>query len=254
MYKILNRFDGQILAESADSIKAAAEGSGDLSRADLSGADLSGANLNGADLSGADLSWANLSGTRLYGANLAGANLDWACLYGANLARANLSRANLYETGFSGTNLSWASLYGTDLHGTDLARAKLSGTDFDGVIGFSKFRTTPLYGMLDQPGEIVAYKLVAENYTGPFYSGLVYTVGSEVSVEDADTNECESCSYGINLATLDWCLRHCHRENRIMMCSFRREDIAAIPVGSDGRFRVRRCRVIGEKDLKELGL
>ena len=41
---------------------------------------------------------------------------------------------------------------------------------------------------------------------------------------------------------------------RILLCEFRAEDIAAIPIGSNGKFRVRKCRVVGEKDLVELGL
>jgi hypothetical protein len=31
-------------------------------------------------------------------------------------------------------------------------------------------------------------------------------------------------------------------------------DIAAIPIGSDGKYRVRRCTVVAEKTLEELGI
>jgi hypothetical protein len=41
---------------------------------------------------------------------------------------------------------------------------------------------------------------------------------------------------------------------RILVAEFTAEDIAAIPHGTDGKFRVRRCRIVAEKDLTEVGL
>ena len=40
----------------------------------------------------------------------------------------------------------------------------------------------------------------------------------------------------------------------ILIAEFRAEDIAAIPTSTDGKFRVSRCKIVGEKDLKEIGL
>ena len=37
------------------------------------------------------------------------------------------------------------------------------------------------------------------------------------------------------------------------LAEFEAKDIAAIPIGSDGKFRVHRCTIVGEKDLAELG-
>jgi hypothetical protein len=122
------------------------------------------------------------------------------------------------------------------------------------VKGLNKYATTPLYLFMDQPSAIRAYKLVKAGGTGPFKGGITYAVGQTYAVEDADTDEAEPCAEGIHLATLDWCLRHWEPGYRILIAEFCKDDIAAIPIGSDGKFRVHRCRVVGEKDLKALGL
>ena len=41
---------------------------------------------------------------------------------------------------------------------------------------------------------------------------------------------------------------------RILVVEFTAKDIAVIPTASDGKFRLHRCTVVGEKDLKEIGL
>ena len=107
--------------------------------------------------------------------------------------------------------------------------------------------------MFDSPVN-VAYKLVDNKNEGIFRGGLVYTVGNTVEEPNANTDENEACGTGINLATLDWCVREWMSGYKILVCEFYKEDIACIPIGSDGKFRVFRCRVVGEKDLKELGL
>jgi len=49
-------------------------------------------------------------------------------------------------------------------------------------------------------------------------------------------------------------LREWYVGRRILVAEFTATDIAAIPVGSDGKFRVFRCRIVAEKTLAELGL
>lgn len=41
---------------------------------------------------------------------------------------------------------------------------------------------------------------------------------------------------------------------KILIAEFTAKDIAAIPTATDGKFRVFRCKIVGEKDLKALGL
>ena len=203
-----------------------------LSRADLSGADLYGANLSGADLSRADL-----SGADLYGANLSGADL-----YGANL---------------SGADLSGANLSGADLSGADLSGANLSGADLSGARGINKYMTSPMYMLLDQVGEIRAYKLVTEDGHGPHYPAFAYSVGQAYTEPNFEADERVSCGPGINLASLDWCLKEWKPGYRILVASFESkhgtEDNICVPIGSDGKFRVRSCKIVSEVDLVGIG-
>ena len=175
----------------------------------------------------------------LYGADLTEANLTEANLYEANLTRANLTEANLTEA-----NLTEANLYGADL-----TEANLTGAD-----GINPFRCTPLLMLIDQPGAIRAYKLVNSVGDGPFMGGITYEIGHEYSVPDACVDPAEHCGAGINLATLDWCMSNWGPCFRILIAEFEAKDIAAVPTATDGKFRVHRCRIVGEKDLVEIGL
>jgi hypothetical protein len=160
----------------------------------------------------------------LYGADLSGANLS-----GANLSRADLSGANL-----SGANLSRANLYGAK--------------------NFNKYLVTPLLMLHDQPGKIRAYKLVKENNEGPFNGGIKFEVKKSYEVKGANTNETEQCGAGINLATLDWCMKEWKEGYKILIAEFTAKDIACIPTGTDGKFRVHRCKIVREVDYKKIGL
>ena len=188
------------------------EGRADLSRADLSRADLSGANLSRANLSGADLSRADLSGAYLSGADLYGADLSGANLYGANLSGAYLS----------------------------------------GAVGYIRERCLPLLLLLDQPGNIRAYKLVNAAGEGHVNGGIRYEVGGSVSVDNANTDPNEPCGTGIHVATLDWVLREWRPGYRVLLLEFAAADIACIPNGTDGKFRLHRADVVAEKDISAL--
>jgi len=176
----------------------------------------------GANLSGANLGRANLSGAYLSGVNLSGADL-----YGANLSRADLSGANL-----SGANLSRA----------DLSRAK----------GATSNHTTPLRILYEQPGPLRAYKLTRENGQGPQYGGITYELGKSYEVLNACEDETQHCAAGINVATLDWCLREYQPGYRIFVLEFETADIAAIPDNTDGKFRIFRGWVCAELDMDAL--
>ena len=188
-------------------------------RANLFGADLSRANLFRANLSGADLSRADLSG---------------ADLFRANLSRADLSRA--------------------DLSGADLSGADLSGANLSGAKGISPWLSDNLRMLKDQPGQIRAYKLVNQSDEGIYKGGLKYLIGKNVEVKNANTDESIQCEAGINVCDMTWAIKEWIPGFKILIVEFTAQDIAAIPIGTDGKFRLFRCKVIGEKDLKELGL
>ena len=223
-FEIKNRYTGDVLfgveaISLREAVQLAVEGD-----ANLCGANLDDAYLGDANLDGAYLGNANLDGAYLGGANLRNANLD-----GANLDDANLGDANLRG-------------------------AYLCGANLRGAKDINKYMTTPLYALLDQKGTITLYKLVNEVDEGTHNGGLVYTVGQSAEVDDAVTDECALCAAGINVATLDWCIKEWEPGHRILTVDFTREDIAAIPIGTDGKIRLHRCTVTGEKDLAELGL
>jgi hypothetical protein len=108
--------------------------------------------------------------------------------------------------------------------------------------------------LLDQPGKIRAYKLVNENFEGPFNGGLKYVTGEQCSVDNANCDENQDCGAGINLATLDWCMKNWQKGYHILVAEFESKDIAAIPTATDGKFRVKSCVIVGEKDLTQIGL
>jgi len=199
-----------------------------LSRANLSGAYLSGANLSGANLSGAYLSRANLSRANLSGANLSGAYLSGAYLSGAYLSRAYLSGANLSGANLSGANLSGANLSGANL--LDTAGSPLPG----------------LYLLKFQPAEtkLRAWKYL-RNGLSP-YREVAYAVGKVYSVKEYSGDERILCDAGLNVATLDWCLADSVGKDAVefLEVEFKAGDIIAVPLATDGKFRVRKLKVL----------
>jgi hypothetical protein len=221
----------------------------DLEFANLRGADLEFANLRGADLRGANLESANLRGADLEFANLRGADLRGADLEFANLRGADLEFANL-----RGADLRGADLKGANLEFADLESANLRGADLKGARGLNAYYVTPLLMLLDQPGPIRAYKLVTAEGVGPYNGGITYEIGQTYEALDANTDVAEQCGAGLNVATLDWCMREWKDGYRILIVEFTAADIAAIPTATDGKWRLRKCTVVAEKSLESIGL
>ncbi len=184
------------------------------------------------------------------------ADLSGANLHGAYLSRAYLSGADLHGADLSGAYLRGADLHGADLHGADLRGADLHGANLHGAKGVFPERISPLHLYRFQlPGiELVAFKLVTSKGEGPYNGGIIYTPGETVSVDNATTDVAEDCGAGINVATLDWCLKEWRTGYRILRVAFTTDDIAAIPTATDGKFRLHRCRVVDEMDLAQFGM
>jgi len=53
---------------------------------------------------------------------------------------------------------------------------------------------------------------------------------------------------------LDWCMREFCEGFRILIVEFTAANIAAIPTATNGKFRLRKCTVVGEMDLVKIGL
>ena len=237
-------------------------------------AKLQGTNFQGAELWSMNFQGAELQGTNFRGAELQDTNFQGADLWGADFQNAKLQSTNfrnakLWSTKFQGAKLwgaefqgaeLWSAnfrgveLWSTNFRGVELWGVNLQGADLQGAEGINKNRCTPLTMLLDQPGKIRAYKLVNENQEGPHKGGIIYEIGESYRVNDANTDDMKNCGAGINVATLDWCMKGWRKGYRILIVEFEAADIATIPVATDGKFRLHQCKVVGEKDLKEIGL
>ena len=196
--------------------------------------------------------------TDLRSANLRSADLRYADLRYANLSSADLSSADLRYADLRYADLRYANLSSADLSSADLRYANLRSADLSSAKGINKNLITPLRILLDQPGPIWAYKLVNEEGEGPFNGGINYLNAKEAfSASKLDPDEMVQCGEGINLATLDWCMKEWRPSYRILIMEFFAHEPKGnlvIPTATDGKFRVKQCRRVGEKNLKELGL
>ena len=125
--------------------------------------------------------------------------------------------------------------------GADLRGANLRDADLRGAKGATIERTSPLALLRHQPGTIRAFKVLDTGGQGHIQGGLTYARDVQAEVPDADTSEHELCGAGIHLATLDWCLREWRPSLIIAAFDFTASDIASIPLGTDGKFRVFRA-------------
>ena len=181
-----------------------------------------------------------------------GAYLRGAYLRGAYLRGADLGGAYLGDADLRGAYLWGADLGGADLGDAYLGDAYLGGADLRGAKGIHPEISTPLRILLEQPGKIRAYKLVNAENIGPFNGGITYEVGKSYEVKDADTNADQDCGAGINVATLQWCLQSWQEGYKVLIVEFTAKDIACIPNGTDGKFRLYRCDVVAKKDITEM--
>ena len=78
-----------------------------------------------------------------------------------------------------------------------------------------------------------------------------YCVGETYSETNYSSDERIACGKGLNVATLSWCLRSGNRSSRFIEVEFFAKDIVAVPFATDGKFRVRRFKVLREIDRKE---
>ena len=182
------------------------------------------------------------------------AALEIAAGSGADLSGADLRGADLSGADLSGADLRGADLSGADLRGADLSGADLRDADLRDAKGIVRERAVPLLMLLDQPGPIRAYKVVNESGHGHIHGGIRYDMGHTYEELRASTDVNEECGSGLHVATLDWCIREWRPGFRILVVEFTAADIACIPTSTDGKFRLRRLTVVGEKDIVALGL
>ena len=162
----------------------------------------------------------------------------------------------IYEARRKNSNLCGADLRDADLRGADLCGADLRDADLRGATNLkNKLLTTPLFVLREQPGAIRSYKMVDSKLRSPINEKkITYSIGMSCEVTNANMNEQEPCGAGVNLATADWVIKNWQAGYRVLIAEHTAADIAAIPVGSGGKYRVHRCKIVGEKSLVELGI
>ena len=136
----------------------------------------------------------------------------------------------------------------------DLADACLAGANLAGAKGFIPERTTHLASIKFLP-VCHAFKVVNERGEGHIQGGLKYKIGGRVTVKDADADPAQMCSSGIHVADLPWCLREWREGFRILLVEHSPEDIACVPYGTDGKYRLKSCIPVRDitDELRECG-
>ena len=191
-----------------------------------------------------------LTGEVLFSAS---ANSFACALEAAVKASTVLRGAYLRGAYLRGAYLQGADLQGADLRGAYLRGADIQGAYLRGAYGLIAQLVTPLLMLLDQPGAIRAYKLVTAEGDSPINDSKIrYEIGNRIEVLDACTDVNKVCAAGISVAPLDWCLLEWMPGWRVLLVEFVVADIAAIPTGTDGKFRLHRCTIISEVDLAAL--
>jgi len=207
--------------------------------ANLRYADLRCAEFGGADFSSADLNYANLRDVDFRKVSFRDAVLEHADLYGASLEGANLRYTNLAYA-----DLRNANLCGVNLCGAFLDKARIGYWEFGEV----SWAFPGLYILKMQPPEtrLRAWKYLVDGKS-PYFD-FHYEVGKAYAVKDYSADERLSCAEGFNVATLQWCFEDIDgalaNEFEFIEVEFCVKDIVAIPFASDGKFRVKRLKVI----------
>jgi len=209
------------------------------------------ANLQGAYLRGANLQWANLrdaylQGANLRGANLQDANLQWANLQDAYLQGANLQGAYLRGANLRGANLQWANLQDAYLRGANLRGADLQDAKYKEPLFLCD-----LYSLKLLPeNTVLTFWKYLRNGLSP-YQDMKYEVGKTYKFKSYNSDESQQCGEGGNVATLMWCLKDDLEANEFIEVKFKVKDIVAIPYVTDGKFRVKKLKVLRMIDREE---
>ena len=174
-----------------------------------------------------DLTHASFGGNHLKGVSFKECNLANTSFYRSIIRNTKFSDCNLAETGFNDADLTKEQI------------KKLQ-------------RKNPLSILFDQPGKLYAYKFVDKNYR-TVYQRFQYNIGKSYDfTEETNPDPLVTCGAGLNVATMDWCIRYYNDKDRILKVEFTAKDIACIPLGSDGKFRLYRGKIVGEvKNIKK---
>ncbi len=141
-----------------------------------------------------------------------------------------------------------AVISGVNLRGADLRSADLRSTDLSDAIFNEPIYLSDLYSIKQLPKDtVLTYWKYIINGKSPIQGNKIeYKVGKTYAVTDCNNDEYESCGAGLNVATIFWCLKETISNNDVELieCQFKVSDIVAIPYWTDGKFRVKKLKVI----------
>jgi hypothetical protein len=153
-------------------------------------------------------------------------------------------RADLRSANLSGANLRGADLRSANLSGADLSGANLKDTILADINWLAYIGIVP-----NADGKARAYKMTNAQGEGPFQGGINYARKSLISVADIDADPSVHCGRGINLATFQWCLGERQEGYRLFLMEFEvSSNNLCCPIATDGKFRVKSARKVGECD------
>ena len=142
------------------------------------------------------------------------------------------------------------NLTGANLAGADLTGANLTGANLSGAIVLYK----PNLDLLKYiSGSIICWKYMVDGKSP--YQGATYEVGNEYEAK-INTNIYQQCGHGINVASLNWCYYDAKGKSgkiTFFECEVvvNSPDDVIIPLATDGKFRVKKIKVLREIGIKE---
>jgi len=175
-------------------------------------------------------------------ANLWDADLSNADLSNADLSNADLSNANLWDA-----DLSNADLWDADLSNADLRNANLRNADLSNAKNY----LPDLYILKQQSpnAKLKAWKFLNDGKSP--YQEFPYKIKKTYTEKDCSTDERITCDEGLNVATLQWCLNDAGGKSEFMEVEFQAKDIVAIPIATDGKFRVKKFKTLRKISRKQ---
>lgn len=168
--------------------------------------------------------YADLSNLDLEHIDLSNGDFSHATFYNSNLKRTSFRASNLYMANFSCADLTGALLYHANM-----SRCYLLGT-----LGVDQDGINQLNMLYDQVGKIRMYMSTNDN-------------PNDIAIGKKFT-DCD-------VYTLDHCVRQwCDADDKIYIVEFTAKDVLDITERMDGIVRVKKCTVVGEKNLDELNI
>ena len=109
-----------------------------------------------------------------------------------------------------------------------------------------------IYSLKLLPKEtILTFWKFLKNGKSPYNGNIEYKVGEEYKFDDYERSEYLECAKGGHVATLMWCLKSAFSADEFIEVEFTVKDIGAIPINSDGKFRVKRFKVLRKINRKQ---